>query len=339
MYFHNTLRKYTLALLDTFNELEITVALSDTSTITKKIPVKYSSREKSRLFDEHTTEQLRSGNYNILPRSSLSLVSVIKSDQRVTNKHLKINKKELTDTMEFMYNAVPYEFTYQLDIQCRGMNEASMIIEQITTKFNPNYTIRINEVLNQAEATSIPISLLDVSIESEEYEEFSSNIVTIGCGISLKGNFYPPVQSFGKVKNIDMYLNMWHHSELNDYSRATLYNYDVINSVSQAPSVSNLATLDGQFGKFSPVITSILSPTSVTSGSSINLSVTYSDIDNKINDTTIFAWSTDTDSTITTGSVDSVLTGVTPGITTVSVMITDYNGNNSGVFTKQITVI
>ena len=332
MLFHNTLRKYTLALLSTFNDLEVQYKDSSGVLQNKKVPIKYSSREKARLFDEHDTSELISGNYNVLPRISLNLSTIVKSPERSTNKFVKLNPADVgEDLREFTYNAVAYEFTYDMSIQCRGMNEAGQIIEQITTKFNPTYTVRINEVPN-AEPTSVPITLLDVSLTQEEYEEISTNIVTLDIGLAVKGQFYPPVRNMDKIKNVDIFLNDWNND---DYNRAILFKYD---TESEVETIYNLVTPEGAYGTIIPQISEIFSADSVVVGEDLVLEVMFTDYDNKLEEM-IFVWSVTGSSTITTGNKTVVLSGVASEVVTVSVLITDVYGNTSGTFTKDITVV
>jgi len=207
MIHHNTIRKYVAALLDTFNDIEVQYTLSDGTVKSRNVPIKYSSKEKSHEFDNHTTQQLLSGNYNILPRANIALSTLAKADSRVTNKNLKINTAASEEKFEYMYNSVPYTFTFELTVQCRGMNEATMIIEQIAPLFNPTINIDIWDGENLNEPTRIPVKLLDIGIETEEYEELSSNIVTINFGIELTGNFYQPIKEIHRIKKFKMLIN------------------------------------------------------------------------------------------------------------------------------------
>lgn len=204
---HGTIRKYTAAILNLFNDIEIQYNKSSGESVTKAIPLKYSAREKARIFDKATSEQLLSGNYNVLPRASLSLNAMQKAEQRVTNKNIKINKfKSLTD-IDFSYNSVPYEFNFEIIFQCRGMNEVSQIIEQIVPMFNPTVNIDVWDVENLSEPTRIPITLMDVQFENEEFEEISSNIFTVIITLGMIGNIYPPIKSQERIQEFKMAIN------------------------------------------------------------------------------------------------------------------------------------
>ena len=204
---HDTIRKYTAALLNFFNGIEVQHRVTTGEYVTKAVPIKYSSREKVKEFDEQTTAQLLDGNYNVLPRAILSLKSLGKLEQRVQNKNNKINQFHGVDSVEFSYNSVPYEFAFDINIQCRGMNEASQIIEQIAPKFNPLVNIDIWDASNLEEATRIPVKLLDISIDESEYDELSTTIIDIVFSLSMTGNLYQPIKSAPKVKEFTIYLN------------------------------------------------------------------------------------------------------------------------------------
>lgn len=221
---HGTIRKYTAAILDLFNDLEIQYENSLGETKSRPIPIRYSSREKATIFDEYTTEQLLSGNYSILPRASLTLQSMSKVDSRVTNKNTKINQYKSDTVMEFSFNSVPYEFTFEIIVQCRGMNEATQIIEQIAPKFNPTVNIDVWDAANLNEPTRIPVRLTDVQLSSEDYEDLSTNIFTVTFSLSLMGNLYPPIKSQERVKQFKLMMN---EVQGKHYQRKEMAEWDV----------------------------------------------------------------------------------------------------------------
>lgn len=224
MFHHGTIRKYTAALLDLFNDMEIQYLDSNGNTRARNIPVKYSSIEKYKELDNYSSEQLLSGNINVLPRASLALSTMIKAEQRIQNKNLKINKVKQENAFEYMYNSVPYEFTFELAVMCRGMNEAAMVIEQLAPKFNPTVNIDVWDAENLDEPTRIPVKLLDIGIESNEYDELSSNIVTVNIGLSIMGNLYPPIKSVERVKEYKIYMA----DQVGDkFKRTTAFSFDV----------------------------------------------------------------------------------------------------------------
>ena len=189
---------------------------------TKKVPLKYSTIEKARILEDVTEGQLLDGNHNILPRASLALQGMSKAPERQTNKVNRIGQSRNPEEMGFMFNSVPYEFGFELVVMCRGMNEANQIIEQVAPMFNPTVNIDIWDAGNLSEPTSIPVRLTDVQISSDDYAEYSTNVITVTFGISLSGNLYPPVKVLPRVKEFQMYVKKIVDAETNvDVSMST----------------------------------------------------------------------------------------------------------------------
>ena len=320
MIHHGTIRKYTAALLDLFNGIEIQYDDSNGNTISKNIPIKYSSREKSKILDEFTTEQLLSGNTNILPKANLSLSTLAKSDQRVQNKNIKINTVKSETQFEYMYNSVPYEFTFELTILCRGMNEAAMIIEQIAPKFNPTVNIDIWDAQNLNEPTRIPVRLLDIGIQIDDYEELSSNLVTLLIGLSIMGNLYPPIKTIERIKDYKLYIN---NQDGDYYSRKVIMGWDVnengelINPIIDSAPETSLA----------PIIIDLLCP-NFSIGTNI-FELIYDDKDSKSNELT-FVWDLiQGNGDLTYDGSNATLVISDYGYYEIKVTISDVTGNYS----------
>lgn len=223
-YHHGTIRKYTAALLGAFNDIEIQYEKSTTESVTKEVPIVYGVREKSRILDKYTTEQLLSGNYNVLPRASLSMAGMDKAESRTTNKNRKINQYKTDQTIDYQFNSVPYTFNFELIFQCRGMNEVTQIVEQIAPKFNPTVDIDVWDATNLNEPTRVPVKLESIDIESEEYDELSSNIFSVVCLLSLAGNLYPPIKQQERIQEFKMRIN---EIDGDFYTQKEILNWDV----------------------------------------------------------------------------------------------------------------
>ena len=319
-YHHNTIRTYTGALLNLFNDLEIQYKNSAGEISSRNIPIRFATKEKSKMLDEYTTEQLTSGNYNVLPRASLAWSSMIKSEQRTTNKHVKINTKATENRFEFLYNSVPYEFTYELNILCRGMNEATMIIEQIACKFNPIVSIDVYDATNLDEPTRIPVSLLDIGVEPSDYEEISSNIINVSVGISIKGNIYPPIKSIERIKEYKMFLNESSEDGFSPYTKKTVMSYDVIGD-----KTANAKIFIPEIMNTHPRIVEIVG-SNITQGEN-TLTCIWEDDDSTIRELN-FEWFILSGSASILGSKDTAKLIVTgPGDIEILCKITDENGN------------
>jgi hypothetical protein len=321
MLHHGTIRKYTAALIDLFNNMEIQYKDSNGNTLSRSIPLVYSSREKSKLLDEKVTEQLSTGNTNVLPRASISLVTMAKMEQRVTNKNVKINTYATEDSFEYMYNSVPYEFTYQVDVMCRGMNEATQIIEQLAPKFNPTVNIDVWDATNLNEPTRIPVRLLDFSLENDEYDELYANIFTVSMGISLVGNLYPPIKTVERVKEFNMYLNQ---QDGDYFNKKTILGWDV-NDSGELENATEARVEDSS--TFTPNVISLNSDNPIVEGIN-NIYAIYEDGDNKLSELN-FTWSILSGNATVTPDLDKAVLDIATGESSVEVelKITDAFGN------------
>lgn len=206
-YHHNTTRKYTASLINLFNKVEVQYVTSDSKIESTKIPLNYSNRDKFAIFDSLSDTNIKSGNYNILPIGFLSLISIERDMERARNKNLKIGTHHKEDSTDYMYNSIPYNYNFELNYLCRGMNEATQIIEQIVPMFNPNYHIDIHDGINTQKPTRINIRMTDVQFETEDYEALSSNLVTVQVSLILSGFMYMPILSTSRVKEFDLSLS------------------------------------------------------------------------------------------------------------------------------------
>lgn len=201
---NNTIRKYVQALLDVLNDFEVQYITTDEKVVNKKVPIVYGTREKQHMLDFVEQQFLESGNYSTLPRSYLRLVQLSKTEERLPNKLLKTNINIQGDYQEFIFSPMPYEFIFEYSLVCRGMNEASQLIEAIQTKFNPSLEIDIWDQQNMNTPTRIPVRLLDIQIDADDYTEESMNIISIDCSLQLNGNLYQPNDVNNKFSNPEL---------------------------------------------------------------------------------------------------------------------------------------
>lgn len=225
---HETIKKYTILMQNFLNDIEVSTIDSKDNIISKKVPITFSSKEKMSMLDDLTTEQITKGNYNVLPRGYFTLASIQKADDRTLNKNLKINTVKHENRVEYSYNSVPYDFYFDCVIKCRGLTEATKIIEQVAPKFNPTVQMDIFDVPNLKEATRIFIKLLDISFDDAGYEETSTHIINVNISMILCGNLYQPIKQYSNIKEFKIHFN----NEDKQFSD-TLMGWDVIDDKPQ----------------------------------------------------------------------------------------------------------
>lgn len=206
MYNHKTIRTYTAAILDFFKNTQIEYETAE-ETVFKTIPLVFATREKAVSLQDADFEDLNVGNYNFLPKGSVVFNGLTKNDVQATNKNKKISLFKTDTTFEYSFNSVPYVFDFELVYLCRGMNEACQIIENIAPKFNPTVPLSVWDAENLNTSSDIPLSLEDISISHDDYDEFSFNLVSVAFRLSIAGNLYSPINKLPRVKEFKIFLD------------------------------------------------------------------------------------------------------------------------------------
>jgi len=205
-YFHHkSIKNYTIALLDLFDDIHVIRQLDDNSIFDIKVPIQFGSKEKAFYLTNIETQNLLSGNVNILPKMVLSFDSLSKATNRNTNKLAKLN---ISNT-SFQYNSVAYDFNYTLFIATRTFTDATVIIEQIAPLFRPDYPLKINEIFSQKEPTTIPVSLGEFSINlPSELADDEIRIIEVEVPLTIKGNLYLPFKDSKLIENLNVQYNI-----------------------------------------------------------------------------------------------------------------------------------
>jgi hypothetical protein len=209
-FFHNSVKNYTIALLDLFNDIHIPRYNEEGERLQDiVIPIKFGNRDKAYQLDEHEMENLINGNINVLPKMVLEFNSMSKALDRNTNKNQKINKRKVsTDPSalmyEYHYNAVAYDFEFTLYLATRTFSDATMVIEQIAPMFRPDISMKIWELDIQEEPTTVPVAIGDFDITLPDLDPDEIRIVEVSLPITLKGNLYMPIKEAGIIKELEI---------------------------------------------------------------------------------------------------------------------------------------
>ena len=197
---HGTISLYTAALLSFLRKIKIEYLDENENLISKNIPIMYSSKEKARSLEFFNQKDFISGNVNLLPRGTLSLVTIMKREDALLNRNIKINKVNNNGSFEYSYNSVPFSFIYEFNIFCRGMSELTSLIEIIMPRFNPNLALDVYDVANLDEPSRIPIKLMDVAFEEVDgFSETSQNIWNATFSMQIDGNLYQNIKTINPL--------------------------------------------------------------------------------------------------------------------------------------------
>ena len=201
----NTIKKYTKALLDTFNDIYVKRVRSDNSEAWIRMPVVFASKDPAYLLNEAETKQLLTGNVNFLPRASLSLETLEPLGQ--SRALSRIDYMTLNgDKRQFLYNSFGADMVFQLIIETRSLTELLSIVETILPFFTPTLNLKIDELDGLQEPTTIPVEYQVLDIQLPMPENNDLKICSAVLRMKLRGNIYPPIKDPEVIKYIEFII-------------------------------------------------------------------------------------------------------------------------------------
>ncbi len=274
-----------MALLDTFNDIQIKRSLSDGTEDFFKVPLTFGSRDKAYVLSEQDSEALKRGNINIFPRMVLAFDDMAPNRERQTSKYTKFNKVIDGEKISFQYNSVPMDFTFTLHIATRSFSDMMMIQEQIIPFFNPTYQLHVNEMeIGNIEPTNVPVLFNDSSVTiPEDLEEADIRLIEGTISVSIRGNLFPPIKEAALVKKVKVYAG-----QIIDGSNLRSSKYEFGIEDGQVTSASDKIEFYQTIGANNPIISSVLGNFTVNAGDKRDYTVRFADIDSE---DFIYVWS------------------------------------------------
>lgn len=231
--YFNSIRNYTLALLNGFNAVKLYVN-QDNSQKDKVyiVPITFGNYEKSVILQDINEKDMLSGNFNFLPRIVLSFENLSKAPERQTNKFQKLSKRvflpdDSNVKMMVSYNSLAYDFHYTLLVQSRGLTQASQLTEEILSYFKPTMNLNILECPIFNEKTETQIQISDPAFEiNKEFDEKDVNIISVTFDITVRGNIYSPIEMSAPVTAIHLFTHVWDSVDYHDSKLSSYYNFE-----------------------------------------------------------------------------------------------------------------
>jgi len=171
-FYHNTIRKIVIVFGTLFNELSIN--REDRNGIYQEIPVPISYMTKEKFIARINNIQ-QPGDEKItieetLPKMSYEMTGMRYDSARKENTVQKMRSKENDDL--FMFQRVPYNIEFTLNIATRKIDDSLRIVEQIVPYFTPELTLKIIDMEPLDINTNIPITLSDTNYEIDSQGVF-----------------------------------------------------------------------------------------------------------------------------------------------------------------------
>ena len=208
-FYHQSLRKYIILMGTLFNDIHIERKNSSGNIIqTIKCPLTYAPREKvtARLEQNPTLTEQQAV---LLPRISFEMTTLMYDPARKLNT-MNQWKKDPGDAatggkIKYMYQPVPYDISFDLNIYTRYAEDATQILEQILPFFTPEFTATIDLVPEMGTKVDIPIVLESLSSQDTYEGDFETRRALIwNLGFRMKAYMHGPIRQSGAIREANV---------------------------------------------------------------------------------------------------------------------------------------
>jgi hypothetical protein len=214
---HNTIRKFVILFGTLFDNIYINRENSEGDNIqTLKIPLSYGPKDK--YLARVNLDMARIGTTDpaqsvavVLPRMAFEMTTMSYAPERKLNTINKIHKivTNDTDSLQYQYSPVPYDFTFQLYIMVKNAEDGTKIIEQILPYFTPEFTASVNLMPDINGTYDIPIIFNNItSDDSYEGDFLQRRSLTHTLLFTVKGYLFGPTRSIKAIKDIDVNIRI-----------------------------------------------------------------------------------------------------------------------------------
>jgi hypothetical protein len=200
-FYTGSIRKYVTVFGTLFNDITVK-RIDNTGTVSKemKVPLSYSPREKflTRVLQHQEKKAIT------LPRLSFEMTNMTYQPERkvtTTGKRTGIASSGDKNKSDWMYNPVPYDFEFELNLYVGNTEDGLQVVEQILPFFTPNLNIpvkMVDDIFNEVDDVSLK---LESVTKQEEYEGdyLSRKILTWTFNFTMQGYFFKPVVTEGNI--------------------------------------------------------------------------------------------------------------------------------------------
>jgi len=204
-FYHKTIFKSVATFGTLFNDITVKRKTSNGNTVKElKVPLSYGPRSKflAKIEDD--------GNANkntaiTLPRLSFEMSGFSYDSQRKLNSlGVRYNTTE-TGSEKSMYNPVPYNIGFSLNVYVEHFDEGLQIIEQIVPFFSPYLNIPSKLVYDDMGIVDdVPVLLNDVSLEESYEGQFEDKrVIMWNLSFTLKTNIFKPVKESELIRQVE----------------------------------------------------------------------------------------------------------------------------------------
>lgn len=204
-FYHERIRKAVATFGSLFNNLWVVRKDASGKTLNQqKVPLSYSPSDKYLQRIRENASLVNDMKVAIkLPRMSFEMISLAYDPTRMLPKTGNISVAGTDNTKrKKIFNTVPYNIAFQLNIYARSQDDCLQIVEQILPYFSPQYTVTIKPLEDYPSVTEdVPIVLNGVSFVDEyegALEERRTIIYTLD--FEMKCNFHSDITESSIVR-------------------------------------------------------------------------------------------------------------------------------------------
>jgi len=204
-FYHKTLRKIVAAFGTMFNS--IILVKYDANMVEQerlKVPLTYAQKEKFiyALITENVPKKITQIE---LPRMSFEMTGLAYDAQRkLPSLNRNFNRNTSNNSLLVQnYTPVPYDFSFELNIYTRNIEDMSQIIEQIVPYFTPDYTVTISLVNENGVAINrdIPITLQGIIPQVEfDSDGITPRVVIYTMSFTMKAYLFGPLTNSAIIR-------------------------------------------------------------------------------------------------------------------------------------------
>lgn len=177
---------------------------------TIKVPLAYGPRQKWLSYIRQNAQRRKGGKMDIkmqLPRMAFEMTGMNYDPSRklVTihrNTNPRVESPELA-RFKSQLNPVPWNFSFDLHIMTKNLDDGFQIVESIVPFFTPQRSITVNEIEELGIGHDCPIIFQGItSQDTYEGSVEENRIITWTLSFMMCGYIYPPVSDVGLIKKV-----------------------------------------------------------------------------------------------------------------------------------------
>jgi len=207
-FYHKTIFKSVATFGTLFNDITVKRKTSDGNTVKElKVPLSYAPRSKflSKIQAQNADGTVNKNVAITLPRLSFEMSDFNYDSQRKLNSlGVRYNTTE-TGSEKSMYNPVPYNIGFSLNVYVEHFDEGLQIIEQIVPFFSPYLNIPSKLVYDDMGIVDdVPVLLNNVSLEESYEGQFEDKrVIMWNLSFTLKTNIFKPIKESDLIRQVE----------------------------------------------------------------------------------------------------------------------------------------